>query len=272
MIYDCFTFFNELDLLELRLNELDPVVDRFVLVEATRTFSGKPKPLVFEAEKSRFERFLSKVEHVVVRDLPSEPASAWEREAAQRDAILSGLSGARPNDVVLVSDVDEIPRAAAVRHFVEAKGEAASFYMPTFYYKLNVKNVRGEVLQPLTVALRRSILRTPQEARLWRFGLPGIPDAGWHFSYLGDVAAIQRKIEAFSHQEFNTPEVKGRIAQRVERSEDLFGRANYSWGVVPIDTSFPDFVRANPERFGRHIAQPEPHLELRGTCSARCGL
>ena len=191
MIFDCFTFFNELDVLELRLHELDSVVDRFVLVEATRTFSGRPKPLVFEANKERFKRFLPRIEHVVVRDLPDESASPWAREAAQRDAILRGLKTAIPEDVILISDVDEIPRASCVRQFVQARGQAASFYMPTFYYKLNVKNVRGEVFQPLTVAVRRAILKTPQETRLWRFGLPGIPDAGWHFSYLGDEDAIR---------------------------------------------------------------------------------
>lgn len=249
MIFDCFTFFNELDVLELRLHELDSVVDRFVLVEATRTFSGRPKPLVFEANKERFKRFLPRIEHVVVRDLPDESASPWAREAAQRDAILRGLKTAIPEDVILISDVDEIPRASCVRQFVQARGQAASFYMPTFYYKLNVKNVRGEVFQPLTVAVRRAILKTPQETRLWRFGLPGIPDAGWHFSYLGDEDAIRTKIEAFSHQEFNTREVKDQIAQRVERGEDLFGRANYEWSVVRIDGSFPSWVLANPDRF-----------------------
>ena len=69
-VHDCFIFFNELDALELRLEELDPVVDRFVLVEARTTFTGQAKPLVFAEHRGRFAKFLPKLVHVVVDELP----------------------------------------------------------------------------------------------------------------------------------------------------------------------------------------------------------
>src|SRR5271156_187621 len=113
MIYDCFTFFNELELLELRLNELAGVVVKFVLVEATKTFSNKPKPLHFQENRARFAAFENKIIHVVVEDAP-DTSDAWVIERFQRNAIERGLRGCKPDDWVLVSDLDEIPRATVV--------------------------------------------------------------------------------------------------------------------------------------------------------------
>ncbi len=112
MIYDCFLFFNEIQLLRLRLAELSPVVERFVLVEATRSFTGHPKPLHFENNRHLFEEHLEKICHIVVDDLPAKYESAWDMEAHQRNAILRGLTEANPDDIIAISDVDEIPRRA----------------------------------------------------------------------------------------------------------------------------------------------------------------
>lgn len=255
-VWDGFTFFNEFDVLEIRLHELDPVVDLFVLVEATRTFSGKPKPLFFAENPARFEPFLPKIVHVVVEDLPQD-APTWGREAFQRDAILRGLGDAAPDDLVLIGDVDEIPRASAIRYLVDNGAEAAVTYQNTYYWRLNFQNVRGAPHDPLTLLVRRRLLGTPQQARLARFGLPGIGGAGWHFSYLGDEDAIRRKIDAFSHQEFNKPDFTERVRERLERGEDLFGREGFEWRVVPVDESFPSFVMGNRERLSGLIV-PTP--------------
>lgn len=254
MIWDCFTFLNELDVLEIRLNELEPVVDRFVLVEATRTFSGDPKPLVFAEHQERFARFLPKLTHVVVGDLPVH-ATTWAREAFQRDAILRGLEGAEPDDVVLIGDVDEIPRAAAVRQLVETAEEALVLYMPLFYVKLNLKNVAGAAHDPLTVAIRRSLLTTAQEIRRERFALPGVANAGWHFSFLGDETSVRRKIEAYSHQELNRPEFteESNVRERLEAARDLFDRPGFAWKYVPLDDTFPRFVLENRAKFDRFV-------------------
>ncbi len=255
-VFDCFTFFNELELLEVRLEELNPVVDWFVLVEAARTFSNKPKPLYFRENKRRFGKFLHKILPVSLAFMPQK-ASTWSLEAFQRDGITLGLTHCQTSDFVMIGDVDEIPRARSVREFVASGWEKAVFSMPTYYYKFNCKNVEGEVEQPLTVVMRRSLLSTPQEARGRRFALPSIPDAGWHFSYLGDERRIQQKIEAFSHQEFNVPEFTDRekLKGRVEGARDVFDRPGYRWEYVPLDDSFPGFVRDNQERFG-HLIQP----------------
>lgn len=113
MIYDCFTFFNELELLELRLHELAGVVDKFVLVEATQTHTNRPKPLHYQENRARFGAFHGQIIHVVVEDLPVS-ADPWVPENFQRNCIARGLTACRPDDFVLVSDLDEIPRARAV--------------------------------------------------------------------------------------------------------------------------------------------------------------
>jgi len=258
LVFDCFTFMNEFELLEVRFEELSPVVDWFVLVEAARTFSNKSKPLAFRENKSRFAKFLHKVIPISLAFMP-ERGSTWSLEAFQRDAIELGLSGATKDDLVLISDVDEIPRAAAVRAFVESSLDQVTFSMPTFYYKFNCKNVAGEVEQPLTIGTKRRLLTSPQLARARRFTLPTIKDAGWHFSYLGDEERIKEKIAAFSHQELNTPEFtdRERIRERVSGARDLFSREGYRFEFVELDESFPRFVRENQARL-RHLIAPVP--------------
>ena len=89
-IYDCFIFYNELELLELRLNELDDIVDYFVIIEATETFQGQTKPLYFEQKKEEFSEFEDKIIHHIV-DFPDELTDPWEREHYHRDSIQSAL-------------------------------------------------------------------------------------------------------------------------------------------------------------------------------------
>lgn len=257
-VHDCFLFFNELDALEIRLEELDPVVDRFVLVEATTTFSGQPKPLVFAGNQARFERFLPRIEHVVVEDLPG--ADAWAREAFQRNAILRGLAGAAPDDVVLISDVDEVPRADAVRRFLREDMQAAALVLRFYYYRLNCQNTRGTPASPWSVIVRRRLLGAPQDARASKHSLPHLLDAGWHFSCLGDERAIREKIQAFSHQELNLPRFtdEAEIRRRIRRGLDLFDRPGFLWRFVPLDDSFPRHVLAHQDRFRHLIGAAEP--------------
>lgn len=93
MVYDCFQFFNELDILKIRLNVLSPVVDRFVISEATETFSGLKKPLYYEENKAMFAEFQDKIIHVVVDDTPA--GGTHERDTFQKNAVTRGLPAAR---------------------------------------------------------------------------------------------------------------------------------------------------------------------------------
>ena len=141
-VFDCFTFFNELDLLEIRLNELSPVVDVFVVAEAPLTFQGDPKPLHFHANRRQFEKFADRIRHVVVGRMPEGKSRRdnWRREYHQRDALATAIGDAGPDDFVLLSDVDEIPRAASIRAAMEQEEQRPTvhcFELAMFSFFLN---------------------------------------------------------------------------------------------------------------------------------------
>jgi len=137
MTYDCFIFWKELDLLDLRLHELADVVDYFVLAEATHTFSGQPKPLHFAEHRERFAAFEEKIIHVVVDDLLSQP-DPWTREYHQRNSLLRPLLHCEPDDVIIISDADEIPRADLVAQHAGYPG-ITTFIPWLSYYFLNCR-------------------------------------------------------------------------------------------------------------------------------------
>lgn len=290
MIYDCFTFFNELDLLEIRLNELDKHVDYFVLVEATLTFQGKSKTLYYEENKERFKAFHHKIIHVVVDKYPDNiNENAWVIEKHQRNCIADGLRNCKTDDVILISDVDEIPRPDKIKTAAAEKG-IKIFRQRMFYYYLNCENATemgsqayswngtimmrySEMKEPLQNYREMSMLMlntfTPRLVRriYWRlrlfymYRLRGkkvhfVKDGGWHFSYLGGVQMIIRKLEAFSHVEYNKPEYKNpeRIEQAIANGEDIFGRG-FRYRFVNIDNSWPLYIQNNKERFVKFIAE-----------------
>jgi hypothetical protein len=283
MIYDCFTFFNELELLELRLHELDSVVDRFVLVESTRSHSNQPKPLYFSENKSRFEKFLPKIEHVVVADFPISVQDRWVLENFQRDAIMRGLSDCRPDDVVIVSDIDEVIRAQAVAEYKDRPG-VKFFRQQLYYYFLNC-NCVGSVWDRAKMVFFRD-LRSPQWLRdypgpatlnptkrqkkwaRWRHRLGQtfgpediyIDQGGWHFSYLGGIDRIKLKIQSFAHTEFDSPEFlnSDRLLQIIEGGEDLYGRKDQRYKFVPLDENFPIYLLEHQDRF-QSMIRPSDH-------------
>ena len=128
MVYDCFQFFNELDILKLRLHVLSDVVDRFVISESTVTFSGDPKPLFYEENKEQFREFEDRIIHVVVDDTPME-CDAYARDHHQKCAVARGLKDAKDDDIVIFSDVDEIPNPQMLENLLPDV-EPGKIYMP----------------------------------------------------------------------------------------------------------------------------------------------
>lgn len=270
MIYDCFPFFNELDVLELRLRELSGVVDRFVLVEADSTHMGAPKPLFFEENKAAFAPFLDRIIHIVVRDMPD--ANVWVRENFQRNAIMRGLEGVQPDDLVLISDADEIPRRSVVAALPGNGAVVSGLRMPLFYFKLNYMNVAGaELMAVWTVAVRGSHIAqlTPQGVRNARFTLMQNPPAntrvyehaGWHFSYVGDETHVRSKVRNFAHQEYNNDDFVEaiNIDRIVASGADLYGRPGYAWKTVQVDGYFPEHLLLNVERYRPFIVDGALH-------------
>ncbi len=278
MVYDCFTFFNELDLLELRLHELSDSVDYFVLVEATHTHSNQPKPLYFDENKGRFYEFLPKIIHIIVDDFPKDPENRWILENYQRNAIMQGLRNCNPYDSIIISDIDEIVRADSVNKYKNRPG-IKFFMQEMFYYYLNCKAI-GITWKPVKMVFFKDLispqwlrsypipLGRPSSSEIKRANLKHrlrkliglniyIKNGGWHFSYLGGANKILTKIKSFAHEEYHdTFTNSDDIQSLINNSEDLFGREDMKLEFTEIDNSFPRYLRENIERFSFMIKSP----------------
>ena len=274
MIYDCFPFFNELDLLEIRLNVLNGVVDKFVLVEATQTFNGESKPLYFNENKQRFARFADKIIHIVCDEDFSGEKNPWVIEHKQRNYIAKGWQNCQDEDVIMISDLDEIPNPEKIIKYKDVPG-IKCFRNNFYYYYLNYICVDDPVWKKGTRMLKYKDCRnsldtekvrmnghlpdeykqgtTPNKIRYYKKG-PWVRNGGWHFSYLGGAEAIRKKILSISHTEFHKPEYTDikKIEERIAAGDDLFGRG-MRFRAVAIDKSYPQYIRNNLIKYNKLI-------------------
>ncbi len=242
MIFDCFTFFDELDLLEVRLRTLENVVDRFVLCEAPFTFRGAPKPLYFSEARERFARWNDKIS-VFVYDAAVNP-DPWENEWGQRDFLTRGLAGADPGDLVMLSDCDEIPDPRNVARRPSNK--------PVLGHRQTYALGYVNRISPETWIGTRSVevRNLPSDGLLRKLRMVAesdmdVVDGGWHFSHLGGSEVVERKMKSFSHSEFDLPYYTDR-----RRLQTEFG-SNVNVDFVSIDERFPPVLRESGpwERF-----------------------
>lgn len=279
MIYDCFTFFNELDLLEIRLNTLAPVVDKFVIVEATRTHSGKPKPLYYEENKTRFAMFADKIIHVVVDDFSTvrESAStmeqAWARENIQRNEIIKGLRTARPEDLIIISDLDEIPNLESASSFLAHPVGVARFEQRLCCYYLNMFSCVQKTMCAGSIMLTRqtlddvhlcgrpdalgdgvvSYVNAGITITKWRRYIRDeqiIRNGGWHFSYLGGADVVAEKLKSIVEGGLigDVTQLREYAVARIANGEDILKRGE-RMVARDIDESFPLYIRANQQKY-----------------------
>ena len=228
-IIDCFMFFDEEMLLELRLNTLDKFVDKFIIVESAYTHSGKEKKLIFDINK--YPKFKEKIDYIIVRDLPhgieqidkddsnleitnKEIMNALRRENFQRNAIKRGLINANDNDWIIISDLDEIPDLSNI-NFNSINKKIIFFKQKVFYYKLNLE------LKTLrwigSKACKKKYLKSPQWLRnvkdkiypKWRLDIIFsekrynsvffVENGGWHFSFVKKPEDIEKKLKSYLH-------------------------------------------------------------------------
>jgi len=285
-VFDCFPFYNELDLLELRLHELSGVVDRFIIAEADMTFAGYPKPLNFTDSAARFAAFKDRIDYIVVRDMPKDAPSGWVRQWHQREAMRVAIESAAPNDVILLSDSDEIVKASSLRDFCARDPNAAEigcFELRHYNYFLNwecdqrwlrsgpravrkkyfrdftsLRRVRGPSRKPL-----QDLSRALDAARLMRRPMKRVllPDAGWHFTYLGGANALIDKDKNFrgSEKPLFGEGAEGEAARWI--AEGLAVKSEGAAHVQPraIDEAFPAYLREHRAQFESLIGPP--HLK-----------
>lgn len=280
MVYDCFQFFNELDILDLRLHILSGVVDKFVISESTVTFSGDAKPLFYEENKEMFSEFADKIIHVVVDDTPMD-CDAYERDHHQKCAVMRGIRDAKPDDVIIFSDVDEIPDPETLRKLIPTV-EPGKIYMLAqrlFYCYLNLEDISGKNLsttgefdgaQPLrwlgTKVCLRSLLDTYTTEQLRDSAQKAIgvrvDNGGWHFSYMGGGKnesvedRVRYKIKSAAHQNYNNRRTLFEVGSNIRNKKDILGRDS-ELVVSKIDDSYPKYLRDNIKSYD-YLLYKEP--------------
>jgi beta-1,4-mannosyl-glycoprotein beta-1,4-N-acetylglucosaminyltransferase len=252
-IYDCFLFFNELELLELRLNMLADTVDKFVIVEAKKTFTGNDKPLYFEQNKERFSKFKDKITHHVIEKDPT-CKDQWEREVYQRNCIKDAVdqAGIQPEDIAIISDADEIPGLSRSQMIECASvSDITNISHEMFFYFVNMHKESNWIGSRI---VRRRFLddKTPDQVRNIKSGVP-VVKSGWHWSFLGGYQKMVEKIEAYGHQEFNNALVKSFIKKNVQEGKDIFFRGSDNFTIWEIDDRFPDELRNNRQKYSSLI-------------------
>jgi beta-1,4-mannosyl-glycoprotein beta-1,4-N-acetylglucosaminyltransferase len=251
-IVDCFIFYNELDLLNYRVNILNNVVDYFVLVESTHTHSGKEKELIYQNNKEMFQSFHHKIIHIIVDDFPykypninydnkSDNSDSWHNERFQRNCIVRGIQqlslSLTDDDVIIISDLDEIPDPTTLLKIKKNKINITlnALQMDFYYYNLNSKKEMMWCFSKMLLykyfneLIQKKI--TCSDIRLNNIYLNPIEyiinNGGWHLSYFGDAHFIKNKLENFAHQEFNNKEYTNveKIEKRITTGVDLFERS-----------------------------------------------
>lgn len=283
-IYDTFCFFNELDLLELRLNILDPYVDYFVISESSVTHTGVDKPYYFEENKERFSKFLHKIIHLKIEDTPNDfinlpPVDsstpdgncvskihefiktqtkrfdrrtqiAYGRDFFQKECVRRGLINCNDDDIILFSDCDEIPNPEILNllpTFMSAS-KFFTFHQTGYYYYLNMlkeHNWKG------TRMGRYKDLKDYSYNELRAEESFPLAIGGWHFSYMGGPEKVKHKIESFSAQEMNNSHVIQSITNNINNGIDPFFRSQLT--QVQIDETYPKFLLENLEKYGHMI-------------------
>ncbi|KAI5301179.1 hypothetical protein KEM56_001905 [Ascosphaera pollenicola] len=275
-VYDLFLINTELDWLEIRLNELSPYVDYFVVVEASTTFTYLPKPLHLKENWDHFKPWHHKMIHHVVEGTGPDALTAWDHETWQRNSMLTqvfprlveegGPKSPEIGDVLVVSDLDEIPRPETLMllrscHFPRRTNIRSRFYyyswqwlhrgpdwehpQATFYDGAGTLPPHDLRMNYAGSGLFTNILRrlTPV-ADLW--------NASWHCSScFNSIAEMQTKIASFSHMAFNIPEFTDpeKLVSRVRNGQDLFARPDQIYDRTDDNSDAPRYLFENKQRF-----------------------
>jgi hypothetical protein len=245
MLYDCFIFNDELDLLEIRLNILKDVVDYFVIFESDLTFSQKLKPLYFKDNANRYSKFFNKIIHVPFSGVRTN--FVWANEWTSRNLLLKGLSNCLKNDYILYSDVDEIPKPKVLQINWDIYTEFPYCLEQVYhYYGINLicENHRewpgtiigryGDLILPQT---ERDYIRKDVGFQQWRENRNNylkIKDAGWHYSYCVGIEGIKNKVRSFCHAaDLDVPHINNdqHILNSINNLESLNPRGPIGDGI-----------------------------------------
>ena len=293
-IYDCFMFYDEDLIAELRFNILNQYINEFIVVESKYTHSGEKRELLFNINK--YPNFKNKINYIVLENEPDNLEKVYDddtedkknskyimnalkRENHHRNEISKGLTKASPEDLILISDVDEIPNLSKL-DINKINNEIILFKQNFYYYKLNLK------LEDMpwygTKACKFKILKSPQWLRnikdkkypFWRvdvlfsdkkyLNIKYIENGGWHFSNMKTPADIEKKMRTYlHHREYDiNPLGKKKIEEIMKSKKSIYNlRADMktekfdgTQNLKPTDGSeLPDFIKANIKKYSNWI-------------------
>tara|TARA_B100000029_G_scaffold7176_1_gene7599 strand:+ start:1573 stop:2376 length:804 start_codon:yes stop_codon:yes gene_type:complete len=265
-VYDCFGFNDENHLLEIRLNEMDKFVDYFIIIEFGETHQGKPKTKNINTKI--LNKFSNKVRYYFVEkfDNINKPHG---RDQYQRNSIIKGLFDAQGDDVVIISDIDEIPDLRNI-DLKNIKNKIIAFSQLHTMYKLNLtlrekwigtklckyKNLKSpQWLRSLRIKKKYNIFRidkllSPRYTRNFEL----IENGGWHFGWLRDTESIISKIQSYAHSEHNTEYYKNKkfIEKCINEKRNFF---NTNEILQLLDSSLlPIYIQKNFNKYSNLLS------------------
>ncbi len=289
-IYDCFMYFDEDLLLDLRLNILNKYVKKFIITEATYTHNGNKKKLNFDI--NRFSKFKDKIKYIVVDEEPPtllelEDGESKEkkgeklilngmaRDYYQREKLVDGIKDAQAEDLILISDLDEIPNLSDV-NFSNIGNRILIFEQKMFYYKLNL--FYEDFVWQGTKGIKRKQFISPQWLRnikgknypKWRIdvlfskkkysNLFFIKNGGWHFTCLRTPQELEKKLLNFAHHYeyeesgLNINDLKKLIHEKRVMYDHKVDQKDYKWSgksiLKAIDKNYlPSYINHNLEKY-----------------------
>ena len=259
-IYDCFQYFDEDHMVDLRLNILNKYVNYFVISESTKTHQGRNKKINFDIKK--FSNFKDKIKFIVADynkeiDFKKHVGGESPIEQHQRNSLIKGIKDASPEDLIILSDSDEIPDLTKLNEINKNK-KFTAFSQKMFMYKMNLQNIDESNWIGSKMTKKKNITSMQNLRNLkfkkypfWRIDKKNmqIINGGWHFSFLQTPKQILTKIKSFSHGEYNNENINEKnIEEKILKREDIFGRKN-NLKKVNLDHSYPEYIIKNKDKF-----------------------
>ena len=276
-IYDCFPLFNELDLLEIRLELLYDKVDYFVISECDYTFSGLPKPFYFEENKDKFSKYMDKIIHLKNYDteqftnlqnkydgklgeqyqkiidrlnyMIDKPETDygkghWCRDYLHKELTMLKIIDCNPDDIILFGDCDEIPNPEKISDVIELINKTNKSYVfgqKNMIYWVNNENITdkwyGQYITKYSNIIESSCMFTRQN----RTKFEVIEDGGWHLTFMGGENRVKEKLIAYSHQEYNNQFVLNSVESKMKDGRDVLNR-NVVFNTHDLNTLFPSNI------------------------------
>ena len=275
-VYDLFMINTELEWMEVRIGELASEVDYFVVLESKVDFKDRPKPLYVQENWHRFAKWHHQIIHHVLNttDNPmGKKSDPWGREHFSRNAMLTQvfptLSGpAQPHmgDVIVVSDVDEIPRPEIIKSLRNCQFPRRLTLRTTYYrYSFQWLLREEEWIHPQATYWKGNETVRPEALRMGKKD-GEVLHAGWHCSScLSTFKEMAKKIDSFSHNELNRPEFKNpkNMLKRVREGRDPYERPAKTYDRIDNNRDIPQYIVKHPKEFAYLLDRDPPSANFK---------